>query len=326
MRVRRGLLRVGVVALCAVAGGVLLAQQPPIVLPPVIGEPVRFADPVVADPQEPVEPAVPVEPQAGTEAPEVPPSPVAPVAGEGAAVESPVVVIPPEAPTPDAGEPNTPSSPASVFEAAPEPVAPIEVPVPPVVSPVAPVPPLVETALRSQTIEELGTELVTLRVALTERQILLDVRERELAVLREALLAEMTTLEALQDTLDRRWTEADDAWQAAHAALLLTEAGCQCTAAPEEAVVEREEGAPASPTPEEEREKRVVQVVAIIKGMQPESAARVVQSWDDGLATMALSRLPARIASKVVASLPPEHAARLTSNMIRGNVSLGGMP
>ncbi|GMV43235.1 MAG: hypothetical protein AMXMBFR64_49510 [Myxococcales bacterium] len=326
MRVRRGLLRVGVVALCAVAGGVLLAQQPPIVLPPVIGEPVRFADPVVADPQEPVEPAVPEEPQAGTEVPEVP---VVPVAGEGAVVESPVVVIPPEAPTPDAGEPNAPSAPASVFEAAPEPVAPIEVPVPPVVPPVAPVPPLVESALRSQTIEELGTELVTLRVALTERQILLDVRERELAVLREALLAEMTTLEALQDKLDRRWTEADDAWQAAHAALLLTEAGCQCTADPEAAVAEREDGAPAgptAPTPEDEREKRVVQVVAIIKGMQPESAARVVQSWDDGLATMALSRLPARVASKVVASLPPEHAARLTSNMIRGNVSLGGMP
>lgn len=307
MRSHGGMARLlGGVALivAAAVAGTLAAQEPPIALPPVIGDPVVPTEPLAAEPREASEPESPI------------------VRIPAAPEESGAVGLPVGPAIPLVVEP-----PTSAFEATPEPASPVEVPVPPVVAPAPPVPPLVETALRSQSVEELGNELQTLRAALGERQILLETRERELGTLREGLLAEMKTLEGMQDTLDARWMEADSAFQAAQAMLVHAEAGCLCTPAPAAAVAEvLPEGAPALPTPEEEREKRVVQVVAIIKTMPPEAAAKVIQSWDDGMASMALSRLPARIASKVVASLPPEHAARLTANMIRGNATVGGMP
>lgn len=288
-----------------VAGALVAAQEPAGVLN------LDTIDPAVPEPTAPAPAAAeePAEPQAADPGEPVAAEPGEPAAGDSAVGEPA-----------DAGAPTEPQSPEPPVEGGPmQGTAVGERPIAPVVPGTPPVPPIVAaTPIRGG--ESLEDELSELRDSLAAQRLVIEVRERELAALKESLIVEMRTIEAMRAEVEQRYLLADSAWRAAEVALLESERERELQGEPIGAgpLAVAAVGGAGEPAFAEDREKRVGQVVDIIKAMQPDAAARVVQSWDDGMATMALARLPARVASKVVASLPPEHAARLTAGMIKG--------
>lgn len=60
---------------------------------------------------------------------------------------------------------------------------------------------------------------------------------------------------------------------------------------------------------------RLKQVAALIKDMKPRDAAEVVAGLDDNLAVGVLARMAPKSASAITAALPPEHAARLLTQL-----------
>jgi flagellar motility protein MotE (MotC chaperone) len=292
-------------------GGAAVAQEMPAVNLGVIGP-----DGAVAEPVEPVAPegALPDDPSSPVVRIEAPAQPDA-----SAAVPEPIVPAENVQPV----QPVEPVVPGQPLEAGAE-----VLPIAPLVPAAQPVPPIVPPA-QSNAVDELGRDLDRLRQQLADRQLAVEARERQVAALEAALITQMAEIQAMQANIERRWVEADSAWQAAHATLVEAEQGCVEVAPATPAIAGGVLGAPGTSlqvgVPADEQAKRVEQVVSIIKAMDPDAAARVIQSWDDTMASMALQRLPARVASKVVASLPPEHAARLTAGMIRGGIE-GAMP
>lgn len=60
---------------------------------------------------------------------------------------------------------------------------------------------------------------------------------------------------------------------------------------------------------------RLKQVAALVKDMKPRDAAEVVAGLDDNLAVGVLARMAPKSASAIAAALPPEHAARLLTQL-----------
>lgn len=60
---------------------------------------------------------------------------------------------------------------------------------------------------------------------------------------------------------------------------------------------------------------RLKQVAALVKDMKPRDAAEVVAGLDDNLAVGLLARMAPKSASAITAALPPEHAARLLTQL-----------
>jgi len=135
-------------------------------------------------------------------------------------------------------------------------------------------------------------------------------REEALARAQEALNAQMKALRALEEEVATRWREADalvkaagQRWEA-DAARLVTPDG-QVMALPVTGTV---------------AEAQLEQVVGIVRRMRAKESAPIVAGWDDALAVDVLGRLPPRIASGVLAALPAQQAARLTTKMARAGL------
>ena len=68
----------------------------------------------------------------------------------------------------------------------------------------------------------------------------------------------------------------------------------------------------------DEANAQLDKVVAIIKKMKPSAAAAMASKWSDELTVDVLARLPARVASPVLAQMAAKDAARVTAMLARG--------
>jgi|GEM_PF-2515504 len=133
----------------------------------------------------------------------------------------------------------------------------------------------------------------------------LAAREEALAKAREALAKQVEDVRKLEAQVDARLREANER---------LAEANRRW----EDNARLRTPTGEVLPQTIEESNAQLDKLVAIIKKMKPADAAEMVSKWHDALLVDVLARLPARVASPVLAKMEPKHAARVTAMLGRG--------
>ena len=71
------------------------------------------------------------------------------------------------------------------------------------------------------------------------------------------------------------------------------------------------------------REEQVTKLIETFESMSPKSAAQVMNGVDDELAVMALGKLSATKAGKILANLKPEKSSHLSELMAYGQKTKG---